>query len=42
MKGNTLNKLQEGDARKKLNEGGCPEHIQGIVHTLTQTHRMTS
>ena len=24
MKGNTLKKLKEGDARKQLKEGGCP------------------
>ena len=37
MKGNTLKKLKEGDARKQLKEGGCPEHTQGIGHTLKQT-----
>ena len=30
MKGNTLNKLKEGDARKQLKEGGCPQHTKGI------------
>ena len=42
MKGNTLNKLKEGDARKELKEEGCLEHTQGIGHTLKQTHRMAS
>ena len=42
MKGNTINKLKEGDAQKQLMEGGCPEHTQGIVQTLKQTHRMVS
>ena len=37
MKGNTLNKLKEGDARKQLKEGGCLEHTQGIGYTLKQT-----
>ena len=37
MKGNTLNNLKEGDARKQLKEGGCPAHTQGIRNTLTQT-----
>ena len=37
MKGNTLNKLKEGDARKQLKEGGCPAHTQGIRNTLKQT-----
>ena len=32
----------EGDARKQLKKGGCPEHTQGIGHTLKQTHRMMS
>ena len=30
MKGNTLNKLKERDARKQLKEGGCPQHTKGI------------
>ena len=34
MKGKTLNKLKEGDAREQLKEGGHPERTQGIVHTL--------
>ena len=42
MKENTLNKLKEEDARKQLKERGCPEHTQGIGHTLKQTHRMAS
>ena len=42
MKGNTLNKLKEGDARKELKEEGCSEYTQGIGHTLKQTHRMAS
>ena len=33
MKGNTLNKLKEGDARNET---------QGIGHILKQTHRMES
>ena len=37
VKGNTLNKLKEGDVRKQLKEGKCPEHTQGIGHTLKQT-----
>ena len=37
MKGNTLNKLKEGDAQKQIKEGGCPEHTQGIGYTLKQT-----
>ena len=42
MKGNTLNKLKEGHARKQIKEGGCPKHTQGIGHTLKQTHRLAS
>ena len=37
MKGNTLNKLKEGDAQKQFKEGGGLEHTQGIGHTLKQT-----
>ena len=35
-----LNKLNEGDARKQLKEGGCPQHTKGIGCTLKQIHRM--
>ena len=30
----TLNKLKEGDARKPLKEGGCPQRTKGIGCTL--------
>ena len=49
MKGNTLNKLKEGDARKQLKEGdarkqlkegGYPQHTKGLGCTLKQIHRM--
>ena len=42
MKGNTLNKRKEGDARKQLMDVGCPEHTKGIGRTLKQTHRLAS
>ena len=42
MKGNTQNKLKEGDARKQLKERGCPAHTQGIGNTLKITQEMTS
>ena len=42
MKGNTLNKLKEGDAQKILKEEGCPEHIKGIGRTLKQNHKIAS
>ena len=41
-KGNTINQLKVGDARKQLKEGGRLEHSQGIMHTLKQIHRMAS
>ena len=37
MKGNTLNKPKEGDARKNIREGECPKHTQGKRHSLKQT-----
>ena len=41
-KGNTINQLKVGDARKQLKEGGRLEHSQGIMHALKQIHRMAS
>ena len=40
MKVNTLNKLKEGDARKQLKTGGCPQRTKGTGCTLKQIHRM--